>query len=196
MIKRFVLIFLMAASLYAQVLVKEQPPASWFDEIHALVMQKAPSEKNLIQMKMTPPPEDLDNILKANDWISAGNYHITQKKISLYYRAVPLQYDFYRFNQDGGILNFSVSSPSNGGPVVTHTNFDKTPFSSWNVRKIAGKYYLEDISYGEKTYISIVSYKDGVLVTDTSMTGKIGAKPYFRNVMIAVPPAFGWKFGE
>ncbi|MBL8020851.1 MAG: hypothetical protein JNM27_14365 [Leptospirales bacterium] len=116
--------------------------------------------------------------------------------MSLYYRAMPLQYDFNRFNADGGKLEFIISSPRNGGPKVFHKNFENPPNVLWNVRKVSGRDFIEENAYGEKTYITFVGLKDGVLVIDISMNGRIGEAASFRSVMIAVPAAFKWSPGE
>jgi hypothetical protein len=187
---------LLTFSLSAQVAIKQQPAAGYFELIEADAMKKSPPEADLLKMKPVAPPTDLDAILKGSDWIASGNYHYSEKKISLYYRTPTPQYHINRFLPDGGMLDFSINSPSNGGSILNHTNFSNPPNTKWNVVKKKGKFYIEDNSYGQLTYISIIGYTDGVLVIDISMNGRIGEKANFRSVMVAIPKSFEWNFGE
>ncbi|MBL8020852.1 MAG: hypothetical protein JNM27_14370 [Leptospirales bacterium] len=75
-----ILLIVVGTILEAQVAVKHQPPAGWFSEIHALVLKKAPSQADLLAMKPSAAPVDLDKILKQNDWINAGNLSLFREE--------------------------------------------------------------------------------------------------------------------
>ncbi len=187
---------LLAGSTAAQIPVKNQPAPGWCKQSREIMLKKTPTVPALLALKASRPAPDLDRALREMDWLDAGSYAYRESKAGVYYGVKQPQLSFHRYQQDGGQLSFSCYIYDDGREQTTHTNFAPPPEAQWAVRIVNNVYYIEETSRGEKALFPIIQYQDGVLIVDISEFGRIGEAPAFRSVLVSVPRAFAWQYGE
>ncbi|HLP12900.1 MAG TPA: hypothetical protein VK177_13275 [Flavobacteriales bacterium] len=202
--KTIVLFFLACAGLVsAQVEIKDQPGNAYFDFLKQACIGKMPSQSALLTMKTLTVPLTFMDTLKKYDWVAIGSYSYTDKQYednfaqSLFAEQDRSQYQFgiFRIMADGMRADFSLGKFQVKDAYVTTTTFDRSSATTYDKLKVSGKNtFIQATTYGTPEYLRVVSYKEGVLVIDITISGKItDLKTRFRNVYKAIPKKFDWK---
>jgi len=179
--------------LVSQVAV-EHPPD--LDALQAAIEQaaaKRPSVEVVLALTQGTVAPSLAEDLQRFDWLEAGTWSYRDRQPSETFGKTPWrQYDWNRYLPGGGALRFQWSPGAVGpGSGVTHVNFELPPRSSMAVERRKKTTWLVNTAYGEKAYLRVVSYVDGVLVFDITKGGKASSRdPAFRTVHVAMPRLF------
>ena len=201
-----IVLFFAAAFSNAQVAIKDQPGNAYFDFLKQACTGKMPSKSELLVMKTGTIPASFMDTLKKYDWVSIGGYSYTDKKYednfapALFANENESQYQFrlFRIMPDGLRADFSLGKFKTQEASVTTTTFDRNTATTYDKLKTSGKNsFIQASTFGTPEYLRVVSYKDGVLVVDITISGKItDLKTRFRNVYKAIPKKFEWDFGK
>jgi hypothetical protein len=203
----FIVIFSLNNLLFAQA-IKDQPGVKWFDTVRKMNLEKAISEEACLTAKSIPIPKNFIDTLAKYDWIEIANYYYVDKDYSSFNQKNPDQYNIVRIEPNGNVLYFSCSTPFNGGinakVQISHSNSTvlnpailNPKIENYTIQTIANTSYLVDLIENEKEYLKIISYQNGLFIYDVTKSGRINAKDVtFRQVHMAVPKMFKWKFDE
>lgn len=194
------IIFLSFCSVYltAQLKINNQPPSNWYETTRAMHQQKKIKGDSLLKMKPAGFPDGFQDTLRKYDWVDLGSYLYVDKKLSVWYDTdKPMQYDITRLAEGDTVISFSYNTGFN---YITHTNFKDTYWMlpTYTFKKI-GTMYVIELCYQKtsKEVVRLISYKNGVLVYDITMDGKLTDKKIFaRKVLMARKKEFTWTKAE
>ncbi len=182
----------------AQIKIKNQPSSDWYETTWKMHQQKKIKGDSLLKMKPTAFPDGFQDTLRKYDWVDLGGYLYVDKHFSVWYDTErPMQYDVFRFADGDTIINFSYNTGNN---YITHTNFKDTYWMlpTYTFKKIGTANVIE-LCYQKtsKEIIKLISYKNGVLIYDIPMNGKLTDKKMFRRcAYMARKKEFTWSKSE
>lgn len=198
------LVFQFSTAVFAQVKITNQPGDAYYEEVKSMAMNKIPNKDLLLAQKPAELPVAMLDTLKKYDWYNIGGYNYTDKQFDSYFekelfnneKEKQYQFNFFRIESDGTKADFSLSKFKTETASITTTSFAKGNCQIYSaVKKVKTDSFIQSIVYGESEYLKIVSYKNGVLIVDITISGKItDTKTRFRIVYYAVPKKFSWSF--
>ena len=195
--KVILLAFICSFSAKAQQKINNQPPANWYETTWAMHQQKKIKGDSLLKMKPSAFPDGFQDTLRKYDWVDLGSYLYVDKKLSVMYNQQPYQYHMSRLAEGDTVINFSYHKEQ---PFITHTNFNGIYWMlpTYTYKKIGTTYVIESCyQKTSKEIIKLISYKNGVLVYDIPMNGKLTDKKIFsRSVYMARKKEFTWTKAE
>lgn len=194
----FIVVLFAPIFLFAQIKISNQPSADWYDVTWKMHQQKKIKGDSLLKMKAETLPVNFQDTLRKYDWVELGAYLYVDKKFSVWYDTErPMQYDIWRLANGDTVINFSYNVGNN---YITHTNFKDTYWMlpTYTFKKVGAVFVIE-LCYQStnKEVLKLISYKNGVLVYDISVNGKITDKKMFsRKVVMARKKEFAWSKTE
>ncbi|MDX2172661.1 MAG: hypothetical protein SFY56_06030 [Bacteroidota bacterium] len=196
--KKIIFLFLLLPFFNsAQLEIKNQPSGDWFAATRQMHLKKFIKGDSLLKMKPTPFPAGFQDTLRAYDWVELGLYLYVDKKVSVWYNDEPLHYNIWRLATGDTVINFSCHGTTK---KVTHTNFKDTYWMlpTYTYKKIGPTETIEACYMKTtKEYHRLISYKNGILVMDLPMNGKLTDKKMFsRSVYMARKKEFTWTKAE
>lgn len=177
----------------SQVAVEHQPDQqAMLTALNEARAKRPRDAKALVALKQGPIDGSLGDDLKTRDWFLAGAWSYPETKFGPGYDAEdPIQYDFIRYGADGGELRYTSNLSPTGQRQITHVNFTLPVPTAAALKRIGKQVFLEVTAYGEKEYLRVVQYQNGVLVLDITYDGKTNSKRLkFRDVRVAMPRLF------
>lgn len=159
-----------------------------------------PTEAALLALKPGRVAPSLASDLQAFDWLKIGAWSYPERKMGAHYaQESACYYHLLRYRRDGGELQFSLAdlcaAPQQA--QLRHTNFTLPPRVKVAVSGSGADTWLAIDARGVREWHRVVSYQQGVLVVDITLTGKKSDKQIkFRDVRLAVPRLFAWPQGE
>jgi hypothetical protein len=207
--KKTLLILLLlplAAVLPAQVKIDDQPGDAYYEMVKKTCMGKMPAKTTIATMKGgSPVSASILDTLKKYDWYLVGSYGFKEKESEDYFATglfaheKESQYQFrsFRILPDGMRADFSLNRFKTNPSDITTTSFTKANASVFQLIKVVkAQTFIQSVVFGSNEYMKIVSYKNGLLVIDISINGKLTDPPRFRNVYYAVPQKFKWVYTQ
>lgn len=201
-----VLLLTMAMTSPAQVKTDDQPGNAYYELIKKTCTGKMPAKTTIATMKGgSPVSAFILDTLKNYDWYLIGSYSFKDKSYDDYFaqelfaNEQESQYQFrsFRILPDGLRADFSLNRFKTNPAELTTTSFTKAAAQTYQaIKTIKAQAFIQSVVYGSSEYLKIVSYKDGLLVIDISINGKVTDPPRFRNVYYAVPQKFKWVYSQ
>jgi len=184
--------------LFGQVKVDDQKGKSYYDVVVKTCQNMMIPSAKLAVMTNKPIPAGMLDTLKKYDWYELGSYYFYEKTYQDNFKeegkSSQDQFNFFRLMPDGKVVSFQLSRFKTERYEVTTTTFTKDVSPFYRVKKVGNFTCIENEIYGEKSFITVISYQNGILVIDSPKTGKAGSTEIkrFRNVYKAVPKGFNW----
>lgn len=185
---------------FGQVKIADQKGKPYYDEVVKTCHNSMPTTTVLMNMPNSNIPAGMLDTLKKYDWYELGSYYYFEKTYRNNFaeegKTNQDQFNFFRIMPDGKMIQFQLFRWKQERFEISTTSFTKETCPTYNFKKIGGFNCIEYEIYNEKSYLTIISYQNGVLVVDTPKTGKAGSKEIkrFRNVYKAVPKGFNWSW--
>lgn len=191
--KYFLTLLFAPLFLLAQIDTKDQPKEDWYKVTRKIHLEKFIKGDSLLKIKPSPVPTGFQDTLRMYDWVDLGGYNYYEKKFSIWYDTEPLQYNFWRLDEGDTMVEFICNRDIK---KIQHTNFKVTygNFPTYTFKKSAGNYFIELCTYvTSKEYLKVISYKNGLLIIDIPMNGKMtDKKMHYRKIYLARQKTFNW----
>ncbi|TAE70269.1 MAG: hypothetical protein EAZ85_12075 [Bacteroidetes bacterium] len=165
-------------------------------EIYDLLLSarknKNPSIQDLIAMKPSALPPNMNDTLYKYDWGKLRSFHFEDDPNDVIYTWQFANFVVERFIPNNAVEEYEALENSG---KRTFTFKQKSLSKNYNVVK-KGNYHFIAYQDSDKqtSYSRIVSYKDGILIYDVSVTGTINGfddtNRIFRRVYVAIPKKF------
>jgi hypothetical protein len=207
--KKIIFLFLLlslAITVSAQIKISDQPGDAYYETVKKTCMGKMPAKTTIATMKGgSPVSASILDTLKKYDWYLVGSYGFREKESEDYFaqelfaNEKESQYQFrsFRILPDGMRADFSLNRFKTNPSDITTTSFTKANASVFqSIKVMKAQTFIQCVIFGSSEYLKIVSYKDGLLVIDISINGKVTDPPRFRNVYYAVPQKFQWAYTQ
>ena len=194
----FCLILLSLTAFTQEPLMQGWQVQQWYQQMDQ-VRQAAPVDRNeVLNPRHTDIPDNMMEILQANDWLDYGNYWTVDGSFSRYFGENNHQYEFDRYDAAGRRHRYRLYRAYRNHPaeLACRGGAGCDPPEQVFLKVYQGHTYLAIGCAGcaDNYYMPIVSYHDGVLIFDVNFSGTLGDlhnKRAFRYVFVALPKLQG-----
>lgn len=180
---------------FAQVKVKDSSPLFY----HHLVWtgnSKMLSQEQLLSAPAEKIPAGFLDTLKKYNWYDLCQYFFVDKKYTSPFLGLDTtkpdefshQFDYFNVSATGVVRrNYLLKTTKSEFAFYTITFDTATATLVKSVTEIKGSTYLVEENYGELDHLKIISYKNGVMILETTRYGKPGEKPVmFRTAYVSI----------
>ena len=179
--------------LSAQVKVKDGTQV-FYNHLVWTGTSKLMTSQQLLAAPVEKLPANFIDTLKKYEWYDLCNYSFYEKAYSSSFLvldttnpdAFSRQFNYFTVSATGVMhRNYLLKTTKNEFAFYTVTFDTTTATRVKNVMDIKGSTYLVQENYGEMEHLKIISYKNGVMILETTRYGKPAEKPVmFRTAYI------------
>lgn len=176
--------------------IDKEQPEEVASEIYDILLDarknKNPSLAKLVKMKPSALPPNMNDTLYKYDWGKLRSFHFEDDINDVIYTWNFANFMVERYIPNNVIEEFEALENSGKRTFKFKRN---SLTRNYKVVKIGNYHYISSLDRDKKTtYARIVSYKDGILIYDVSITGQVngfdGTNRIFRRVYVAIPKKF------
>ncbi len=138
-------------------------------------------------------PDNFTDTLRKYDWAVLDSYDYGDKKFITDLMPIPNNFAITRYLPNGEQERYYANKPRENSPPEL-VFMSRSHVKNTKVQKVGQFHYITNIEDGATTYARIISYKDGLLVYDVTMSGSLqdinDPTFRFRRVCMAIPKKF------